>query len=160
MSDSKLGRGLENLIKENEVEEKINEEVEMLELKNIFPRENQPRKYFNDEKIKELANSMANYGIIQPIVVSKSNKGYKIIAGERRYQAALMLKLEKMPCIVRDYNPNRIPELALIENIQREDLTSIEEAFAIKALKFSWNVKSPSKYHSRCNEKRDFNGSR
>jgi ParB family chromosome partitioning protein len=134
MSDSKLGRSLENLIKENEVEEKINEEVKMLELKNVFPRENQPRKHFDNQKIKELANSIDNYGIIQPIVVSKTNNGYKIIAGERRYQAALLLKLEKIPCIVRDYNPKRIPELALIENIQREDLTSIEAAFAIKAL--------------------------
>lgn len=134
MSKTKLGRGLDNLIEENEINQTINETVQYLNLNEIKPRENQPRKYFEKSKIEELAASIDNYGIIQPIVVSKSNEGYKIIAGERRYQAASVLKLDKIPCIVRDYNPNRISELALIENIQRENLSSIEEASAIKAL--------------------------
>lgn len=134
MSKAKLGRGLDNLIKENEIDQTINETVQYLNLNEIKPRENQPRKYFEKSKIEELATSIENYGIIQPIVVSKSNQVFKIIAGERRYQAALVLKLDKIPCIVRDYNPNRISELALIENIQRENLSSIEEASAIKAL--------------------------
>lgn len=134
MNKVKLGRGLGNLIEENEINQDHNEKVQYIHVDEIKPRVNQPRKYFDAKKIEELATSIKNYGVIQPIVVSKTHEGFKIIAGERRFQASLRLKLSTIPCIVRDYNPNRISELALIENIQRENLTSIEEAYAIQTL--------------------------
>ncbi len=95
---------------------------------------NQPRKTFDDASILELANSIKNVGLIQPITVVKSGSGYIIVSGERRYRAYKLLNFKTIPCIVRDYSAREQEEIALIENIQREDLNPIEEALAYKKL--------------------------
>lgn len=94
----------------------------------------QPRKNFNQEALKELAQSIREHGIIQPIIVVQKGENYQIIAGERRFRAAKMAGLKTVPVIVRDYNEHQIKEIALIENLQREDLNPIETAMAIKQL--------------------------
>jgi ParB family chromosome partitioning protein len=96
---------------------------------------NQPRKYFNEDRLKELAGSLEQHGMVQPIVVNKKANGrYKIITGERRYRAALMAGIKIVPIIERDYADEQVLEIALIENIQREDLNPVEEAAAISFL--------------------------
>ncbi len=100
----------------------------------------QPRLTFDDEAIKELSDSIKNHGVLQPIVVRKIGRNYEIIAGERRFIASKSAGLEKVPVIVKDYDDKVSAELAIIENIQREDLTSIEEAIAYKQLMDIFNV--------------------
>ncbi len=100
-----------------------------IKIEEIYPRNNQPRKYFDDDAILELSKSIEKHGILQPIIVSKESRGYAIIAGERRYRAAKMSKLESLPCIVRQNTNTK--EIAIIENIQRENLSPMEEASAI-----------------------------
>ena len=108
---------------------------ELLNLNEIEPREDQPRKYFSEEGINELSLSIKENGVLQPILVTKAGKtGYNIIAGERRYRAAMMAGLSQIPAIVRDIDERSIAIFALIENIQRADLTAIEEAKAYQAL--------------------------
>jgi ParB family chromosome partitioning protein len=107
-----------------------------IELTLISPREDQPRKIFNDEPLNELANSIREHGILQPIIVKKSvsGEGYEIIAGERRYRASQMIGVETVPCIIKDTDEDKVFELALLENIQRENLNPLEEAFAYRKL--------------------------
>lgn len=105
--------------------------VQYLDINSIKPNEDQPRKSFNEEKIAELADSILEHGIIQPIVVRKSGKGYEIVAGERRYRAARKADLKVVPCLVRELTNEQNMLLAIIENMQREDLNAIEEAEAI-----------------------------
>lgn len=99
-------------------------------MKNPF----QPRKRFDDTAIEELAQSVHEHGIIQPIVVRKNEKKYEIVAGERRYRAAKLAGLTEVPVIVRDFNEQQMMEVAILENLQREDLTPIEEAEAYNSL--------------------------
>lgn len=103
--------------------------LENIPIKEIYPRKDQPRKSFDKNTLDELATSIKKYGILQPIIVSKAEDGYAIIAGERRYQAAKLANLHNLPCIVKDKSNTR--EIALIENLQRENLKPIEEAKAI-----------------------------
>jgi len=110
------------------------DEIVHLNVKDIIPNRQQPRTIFNDEKIGELAESIKEHGIIQPIVVRIIEEGYELIAGERRFRATLSLKHETIPAIIRDYDDVTTASVAIIENIQREDLTSIEEALAYKQL--------------------------
>jgi len=110
------------------------DEVVELNVIDIFPNRQQPRSIFNDEKIIELANSIKEHGILQPIIVRKAEGGYEIIAGERRFRATKSLEIDKIPAIIRDYDDVTTASVAIIENIQREDLTSIEEAFAYRQL--------------------------
>ncbi len=105
--------------------------VRYLNINDIKPNEDQPRKVFNEEKIQELADSILQHGIIQPIVVRKSGKGYEIVAGERRYRAARKAELKEVPCLVKELSAEETMLLAIIENMQREDLNAIEEAEAI-----------------------------
>lgn len=105
-----------------------------LPLDRIYPNPNQPRKNFNEESLKELSDSIIEHGIIQPLVVTKEKDGYMIIAGERRYRAAVIAKHSEIPVIVREMNEKKIRETSLIENLQREDLNAIEEGEAIKEL--------------------------
>lgn len=105
--------------------------VRYLNINDIKPNEDQPRKVFNEEKIAELAESILQHGIIQPIVVRKSGKGYEIVAGERRYRAARKAELKEVPCLVKELSSEETMLLAIIENMQREDLNAIEEAEAI-----------------------------
>ena len=110
------------------------DEIINLNINEIIPNRQQPRSIFNDEKISELAESIKEHGVIQPIVVRLIDEGYEIIAGERRFRAAKSLNLQTIPGIIRDYDDITTASVAIIENIQREDLTSIEEALAYKQL--------------------------
>lgn len=115
----------------------VNEEknrVEMISLDQVRPRKDQPRKTFNDEAIEELASSIKEYGLIQPIIVAKLEDGYEIIAGERRFRACQKLGMDKITSIVRDYDKESLDIVAVIENIQREDLNPMEEALAYRSI--------------------------
>ncbi|MEO3148227.1 ParB/RepB/Spo0J family partition protein, partial [Turicibacter sanguinis] len=113
---------------------KEGEVVQQLDVKTLRPNPYQPRKYFDETKINELALSIKEHGVFQPIIVKKDIKGYIIIAGERRFRAAQKANLQTIPAIVREFNDHLMMEYALIENLQREDLTAIEEAEAYKML--------------------------
>lgn len=133
-----LGKGLEALFCENQLtkeeEKKLKdgeEIVQSIKVIEIEPNRNQPRRNFPSESIEELAKSIERYGIIQPIIVSKKDDFYEIIAGERRWRAAKKAGLKEMPCIVRENDERKNKEIALIENIQREDLNPIDEASSI-----------------------------
>ena len=139
-----LGRGLEELFNSeildySSVEEKIvnetpKDEITMIDLSKLRSNPYQPRKIFDEQALEELANSIKEHGVFQPIIVKKSIKGYEIIAGERRVKASLMAGLTQIPAIVRDFNDTQMMEIALLENLQRENLTAIEEATAYKKL--------------------------
>lgn len=118
--------------KENEYKE-LDKVIE-LKINEIEPTINQPRKIFDDEKLEELAKSILENGVIQPILVAKNEDGYSIIAGERRWRAAKKAGLRKIPAIIKQYDTTKKKQIALIENIQREDLNIIEVAKAIKEL--------------------------
>ena len=152
-----LGNGLNNLIpggddiEETKSEPKIVERVvekivekkaeTMVKLVDIEPNKEQPRSDFNEDALMELADSIKQFGIIQPLVVQKKDKYYKIIAGERRWRAAKMAGIKEVPVIIKDYSDEEIMEIALIENIQREDLNPIEEAQAYRRLLQEYNLK-------------------
>ncbi|RHS95877.1 nucleoid occlusion protein [Erysipelatoclostridium sp. AM42-17] len=106
----------------------------LIDIKKIYANENQPRKVFNDEKIEELSTSIKENGLIQPIVVRKTKEGYQIIAGERRFRACKLADMTKVPCIIKEYDDKQVETLSVIENIQREDLSPLEEAKAYKSL--------------------------
>jgi len=106
----------------------------MVRLSKVQPSDDQPRKKFNDEPLEELADSIRQYGLIQPIVVRKKKSGYEIIAGERRWRAARMAGLTEVPVIVRELDDQKMMEISLIENLQREDLDPVEEARAYRRL--------------------------
>lgn len=139
-----LGRGLEDLfnsenIDYSTVEQKIyesatNEEIVEINLNELRPNPYQPRKVFDEEALNELASSIREHGVFQPIIVKRSIKGYDIIAGERRFRASKMAGLEKIPAIVRDFTDDQMMEIALLENLQRENLSAIEEANAYKSM--------------------------
>ena len=145
-----LGRGLEELFNSeildyNTVEEKIvketsKDEIEMINIDELRSNPYQPRKVFDKEALQELADSIKEHGVFQPIIVKKSIKGYEIIAGERRVKASKIAGLDKIPAIVRDFNDTQMMEIALLENLQREDLNAIEEAVAYKKLQETLNL--------------------
>ena len=113
----------------------MEEKVYELKIENVFPNPNQPRKTFDDETIKELAGSISAYGVISPIIVQpKGLDRYMIIAGERRYRAAKSLGKETIPAIIKNFDDKKIQEIAMIENLQREDLNPVDEALGIKQL--------------------------
>ncbi len=135
---SALGNGLEGMfgIEEAEVKEKqedVSRET-FLRLSEIEPNRTQPRRNFDEDALQELADSIKQYGIIQPIVVQKKGKRYEIIAGERRWRAARIAKLVEVPVIIKEFAPEDVFAIALIENIQRQDLNPIEEAQAYSRL--------------------------
>lgn len=105
-----------------------------IDINKIVANENQPRKVFDDDKIEELATSIKENGLIQPIIVRKYNRGYQIIAGERRFRACKLAGLKTVPCVIKDIDDKQVDTFAIIENIQREDLSPIEEAKAYKTL--------------------------
>jgi len=125
---SYIKRGLTDLLAENEMQNLGKEEVVDIDLSIIEPNPFQPRKHFDEESMKELAESIRLNGVMQPIIVKKVLNGYLLVAGERRVRAAKMAGFTAIPAIVRDYNTRYLAELALLENIQREDLTIVEEA--------------------------------
>ena len=132
-----LGKGLDALFAANDIEdEKIQdgEVVQQLRLIDVEPNRNQPRRNFDDEKIEELSKSIKEYGVIQPIIVIKEDNYYRIVAGERRWRAAKKAGISEIPAIVREYSEQQNKEIALIENIQRENLNPVEKAMALKEI--------------------------
>ena len=139
-----LGRGLEQLFNTenldmNNFEKQIydtatNEEVININLSDLRVNPYQPRKNFDEEALQELSNSIKEHGVFQPIIVKKSIKGYEIIAGERRFRASKLAGKETIPAIVRSFTDEQMMEIALLENLQRENLSAIEEAIAYKAM--------------------------
>lgn len=124
-----LGKGLDALF-----HEEGSGGVTEVKLTEVMPNKDQPRKTFDEEKLRALADSLKEHGLIQPIVVKKTEDGYIIIAGERRWRAARIAGLKKIPVIVKDYDDLTVKEIALIENLQREDLNPIEEALGYRSL--------------------------
>ncbi len=145
-----LGRGLDsmipdrvddtNSIKKKKSTDNVSRET-LINISEIEPNRSQPRKNFNEDGIHELADSIKQYGIIQPLILQKKDKYYEIIAGERRWRAAKIAGVKKVPAIIKNYNSQEIMEIALIENIQREDLNPIEEALAYQNLIEEFNLK-------------------
>ena len=139
-----LGRGLEQLFNNenldlNSFEQTVyetatKEEIIDINLSDLRANPYQPRKVFNDEALNDLAESIKEHGVFQPIIVKKSIKGYEIIAGERRVRASKLAGLEKIPAIIRNLNDEQMMEIALLENLQRENLSAIEEAVAYKSM--------------------------
>lgn len=137
-----LGRGLEQLFNSENLdfenfEQKIyetatNEEIFEVPLTELRPNPYQPRKVFDETALQELSDSIKKNGVFQPIIIKKSIKGYEIIAGERRYRAAKLAGLEKIPAIIRDFTEQQMIEIAVLENLQRENLNAIEEALAYR----------------------------
>lgn len=135
-----LGKGLEELfstevldfdaLEEKIVSETPKEEIIQIKLEDLRANPYQPRKVFDEESLNELASSIMQYGVFQPIIVKKSIKGYEIIAGERRVRASKIAGVETIPAIVREFDDSKMMEIALLENLQRENLNSIEEATA------------------------------
>ncbi|MEM6338871.1 MAG: ParB/RepB/Spo0J family partition protein [Pseudomonadota bacterium] len=129
MKNKALGRGLSSLLKEEVVPIEVTESTNQVDIDLIYANSDQPRKYFDDEKIQELADSISTHGLLQPIIVKKETSGkYKIVAGERRYRASKIAQLKEIPVIIKDFDEKEVFEVALIENIQRDELTAIEEA--------------------------------
>lgn len=148
-----LGRGLSNLIPTDDTTEDVNPKAskqtktgavtktevvkkieQTLNINRIEPNKNQPRKEFNEDALQELADSIKQFGVIEPLVVVKRKGYYELIAGERRWRAARLAGLKEVPVVIKDYDDQQIVEIALIENIQREDLNPIEEAHAYERL--------------------------
>ncbi len=148
---SVLGKGLASLIPESDLQSNDREQVLTIDVNLIKPNKKQPRKNFDDEKLMELANSIKEHGIIQPIVVKEEDNIYTIIAGERRWRAAKQLNLKEVPVIIRDLTEREVVEVSLIENIIRENLNPIEEAMAYKRLlkEFSLTQEEISKQVSK-----------
>ena len=155
-----LGRGLSNLIPTDDTTEDVSPKAskqtktgavtktevvkkveQTLNINRIEPNKNQPRKEFNEDALQELADSIKQFGIIQPLVVQKQDDYYEIIAGERRWRAAKLAGLKEVPVIIKNYTEQERVEIALIENIQREDLNPIEEAMAFKRLLTEFDLK-------------------
>lgn len=139
-----LGRGLEQLFasevldfdsfESNILESADQDDIKQIKLVDIRSNPYQPRKSFNEEALKELAESIKNYGVFQPIIVKKSIKGYDLVAGERRVRASKLAGLETIPAIIKNFSDDMMREIALLENLQRENLTAIELAWAYKGI--------------------------
>lgn len=154
-----LGRGLSNLIPTDDTTEDVTTKTskqtktgtvtktevvkkveQTLNINRIEPNKNQPRKEFNEDALQELADSINQFGVIEPLVVVKRKGYYELIAGERRWRAARLAGLKEVPVVIKDYDDQQIVEIALIENIQREDLNPIEEAHAYERLIQEFNL--------------------
>ncbi len=136
-----LGKGLDALFIENDQPIKENENLNEVNIADIEPDKNQPRKVFDEEKLSELAASIKEHGVITPLIVAPIEDGrYKIIAGERRWRAARKAGLKKLPVVVKDLSKKEAAEIALIENLQREDLNIIEEAKGYESLKKEFSM--------------------
>ena len=146
-----LGRGLEQLFNdeglnfdtiENSIieEAKTNDQIVEIDLSELRANPYQPRKNFDEEALNELASSIKEHGVFQPIIVKKSIKGYEIIAGDRRFRASKLAGMQTIPAIVKDFSDEEMMQIALLENLQRENLTSIEEAKAYKSIIESMNI--------------------
>jgi len=152
---SGLGKGLDSLIKDNSSAKKtaaantssenkadeMKSGEQMMKINMVEPNRDQPRKKFEEDALLELADSIKQFGVLQPLLVRKRKDYYEIIAGERRWRAAKMAGVKEVPVIIKDYTEQEIVEIGLIENIQRENLNPIEEAMAFKKLLEEFNLK-------------------
>ena len=140
-----LGKGLDSMIPDKHVagkkEDNVSRETLMMDINKIEPNRKQPRQKFNDDTLNELADSIKQMGVIQPLIIRKKGKMYEIIAGERRWRASKIAGIKQVPVIIKDYTEKEVMEIALIENIQREDLNPIEEAEAYQNLITEYNLK-------------------
>ncbi len=152
-----LGKGLDTLIPDSKIEKKPAKQAEpvikevvkekivyaeqMMKINQIEPNREQPRKQFEEDALLELADSVKQFGVLQPLIVRKRKDYYEIIAGERRWRAAKLAGLKEVPVIIKEYSEQEAVEIALIENIQRENLNPIEEAMAFKRLLNEFNLK-------------------
>ena len=141
-----LGKGLDSLIPEKpsklkEENNEHNKDAIMVDIAKIEPNREQPRKNFDEDALLELADSIKQFGVLQPLIVQDRNDYYEIIAGERRWRAAKLAKLKEIPVLIKEYTDQEIVEISLIENIQREDLNPIEEAIAFKRLLEEFHLK-------------------
>lgn len=144
-----LGKGLDSMIPPKTLTRVSKEDMtevsktgeKILKITEVEPNKKQPRKFFNEEALKELCDSIKQHGIVQPLVVAKQKDYYEIIAGERRWRAAKMAGLKEVPVVIKDYSPQEVMEVALIENIQREDLNPVEEARAYQNLIKEYDLK-------------------
>lgn len=136
MSKRGLGRGLDALFGAPNPEQAANsnEPVNEIAIKDIIPNQHQPRRDFDEEALAELAQSIKQHGVIQPVVVRKTLSGYELVAGERRWRASQIAGINAIPAVVREYTDAEMMEIALIENLQRQNLNSIEEAMAFRRL--------------------------
>lgn len=135
MTKRGLGKGLKALIPPVPLVEENNKDIQWIDLNLIKPNEYQPRRTMDNEKLIELAESIKEHGVVQPIIVRRIDEGkFEIVAGERRWRACQLAEMDKIPAIIKDYSAQQVSEIALIENIQREDLNPIEEANAYKTL--------------------------
>ena len=132
MSELKLGRSISDLIEENKIDVNLSEEVLDIDISLIKPNPEQPRTVFNQKKLNELCESIKEHGVIQPVILKPVSGGYILVAGERRVKACELAGMTTVPSIIREYNSIYLSELAILENLQREDLTSIEEAIAFE----------------------------
>ncbi|MBO7217547.1 MAG: ParB/RepB/Spo0J family partition protein, partial [Clostridia bacterium] len=132
-----LGRGLDSLLEDNSNDSAVTEVM----LSQIEPNRDQPRKDFDEEALRELADSIKKHGLLQPILVRpKAKGGYEIIAGERRWRASRMAELRTVPVVIREMDEREVMEVALIENLQREDLNPVEEALGYRSLMVSFGL--------------------
>ena len=144
-----LGKGLDSMIPPKATQRAVKEDKNtisktgetILKINEVEPNKKQPRKFFNEEALQELSDSIKQHGIVQPLVVAKKDDYFEIIAGERRWRAAKLAGLKEVPVIIRNYTEQEIVEISLIENIQREDLNPIEEAQAYKRLLTEFHLK-------------------
>ncbi len=132
MNKHGLGKGLGALIRENDQD--VGSSISELRITELEANQNQPRRNFDDQSLQELADSIKQHGVVQPIIVRKIDENYQIVAGERRWRAARLAGLKSVPVVVKDYSNIQVMEIALIENLQRQDLNAIEEAIAYKSL--------------------------
>ena len=136
-----LGKGLDGIIQNKNVavpkESKLGDAAVLVDIKKIDRNKEQPRKKFDEEALEELADSIKEFGILEPILVQDRKDHYEIIAGERRWRASIKAGLSEVPVIIKNYTEQQIVEISLIENLQREDLDAIEEAQAYKRLNTS-----------------------
>jgi ParB-like partition proteins len=135
-----LGKGLNALIPSEDIDENDENSKVYISINKIRANSEQPRKYFDNEKISELSKSILNHGVIQPLILQKDNENYIIVAGERRWRAAKLAGLKEVPAVIMDLTKSQLLEISLIENIQREDLNPIEEAKAYKQLINEFNL--------------------
>lgn len=150
VSKKGLGKGLDSMIPDRIEKTKTVEVIKdkldvsretLIPINEIEPNKKQPRKHFDEDSLQELADSIKQHGVIQPLIVQKKDKYFEIIAGERRWRAAKLAGLKMIPVIIKNYSSQEIVEIALIENIQREDLNPIEEALAYQNLIKEFNLK-------------------
>ena len=150
---SGLGKGLDSLIPDNKSSKMVKKTVEapktpenvsgqiMMKINEVEPNREQPRKNFEEDALLELADSIKQFGVLQPLIVQKKKDYYEIIAGERRWRAAKLAGVKEIPVIIKEYKDQEIVEISLIENIQRENLNPIEEAMAFKKLLTEFHLK-------------------